>query len=200
MHTPTVTTRDFIASLQPHTDKRLVFEHDSQCIQPGYHVTEIKAASFRSLDCGARSQQWEETIVQLWDVADKPHAGHMSVRKFLAIWRKVEDDVGLSGEAEIKFEWGDAAMPAAFYTLNSLREEGDLIIASLEPVRATCKPRDEWWLSKTPVSETSRLQSTNACCAPANAPQLIHIADTTLVASAGCCGNGAQGQGVACCN
>lgn len=183
MHTPTMRTSDFIAQVQPHADKRLAFEHDGRRIQPGYHVTEIKAASYRSLDCSARPQQWEETIVQLWDVADKPEQGHMSVRKFLGIWRKVDADVGLNGETEIKFEWGDAATPAVHYVFGALREEGDLLIVSVEPVRATCKPRDEWWLSEKPSG-------------------LIQIADTVPapVATAGCCGNGAQTQGVACCN
>lgn len=48
MHPKTMCAVDFVAQLQPHVDKLLVFESDSRRIQPGYHVTEIKAASFRS--------------------------------------------------------------------------------------------------------------------------------------------------------
>lgn len=199
MHIPTVTTRDFITSLQPHADKRLAFEHAGRRIRPGYHVTEIKAASFRSLDCGARPQRWEETIVQLWDVADEPEQGYMRVRKFLGIWRKVDDTVGLNGEAEIKFEWGDAVNPAVSYALGGLREEGDLLVALLEPVRATCKPRDEWWLSKTPVSGAAHTQPANACCAPTPTAQLIQIADAAPVAAVGCCAEDVQTQSEMCC-
>lgn len=196
MHTPTTRAKDFIAQLQPHADKRLVFEHAGQRIQPGYHVTEIKAASFRSLDCGARPQQWEETIVQLWDVADKPEQGHMSVRKFMGIWRKVDGDVGLNGETEIKFEWGDAATPAVHFVFDALRVEDDAVVVSVEPVRATCKPRDEWWLNES----GSHMQTTNACCAPASkhatSGGLIQIADGTPTATA-CCAPSATAP---CCN
>jgi hypothetical protein len=176
MHTPTIRTRDFIAQLQPHVDKQIAFEYDGRRIQPGYHVTEIKAASFRSLDCGARPQQWEETIVQLWDVADKPEQGHMSVRRFLGIYGKVDRDVNLNGDAEIKFEWGDADTPAVFYTLNSMCEEGDTLVASLEPVRATCKPRDEWWLAERGVS-VSASANASSCCAPSTANGMVSLAD-----------------------
>ncbi len=150
---------DFVAQLQPYVDKQLVFESDGRRIQPGYHVTEIKAANFRSLDCGARPQQWEEVIVQLWDVADVPEQGYMPVRKFLGIWRKVESDVGLNGEAEVKFEWGDAVNPAVHYIFASMCVEDDALIVSVEPVRATCKPRDDWWLVQGGAA---------ACCAPKN--------------------------------
>ncbi len=199
MHMPIVTTRDFIAGLQPYADKCLVFEHGGRLIQPGYHVTEIKAASYRSLDCGARPQRWEETIVQLWDVADESHEGHMKVSKFLNIWRKVDSTVGLSSEAEIKFEWGDDVTPAVHYTLSAIRDEGDVLIVSLEPVRATCKPRDEWWLSRTPANQASRFPSADVCCTAATADmdQTVRIVDGMPIASAGCCANDALGKWVA---
>ncbi|WP_169237715.1 DUF6428 family protein [Candidatus Roseilinea sp. NK_OTU-006] len=159
MHPKTMCAVDFVAQLQPYADKLLIFESDGRRIRPGYHITEIKAASFRSLDCGARPQQWEEVIVQLWDVADGPEQGHMRVGKFLGIWHKVERDVGLNSNAEIKFEWGDAVHPAVHYTFASLYEDGDALIVSLEPVRATCKPRDDWWLAQGGAA---------VCCAPAD--------------------------------
>ncbi|BCX03790.1 MAG: hypothetical protein KatS3mg053_1728 [Candidatus Roseilinea sp.] len=150
---------DLVTQLQPNSDKRLVLECAGRRIRPGYHVTEIKTASFRSLDCGARLRQWEEVIVQLWDVADEREREYMPVRKFLGIWRKVESDVGLNGHAEVKFEWGDATNPAVHYTFASLRVEGDALIVSVEPVRATCKLRDDWWLAQG---------SGAVCCAPAD--------------------------------
>jgi hypothetical protein len=100
--------------------------------------------------------------VQLWDVADKPEQGHMGVRKFLGIWNKVDADVGLNGAAEIKIEWGDAVTPAVHYRVDEFREEGDAMIVALVPVRTTCKPRDEWWISETSVKGQTGPRSTNA--------------------------------------
>jgi hypothetical protein len=31
----------------------------------GYHLTELKAASFETVDCGGQTNRWQETIVQL---------------------------------------------------------------------------------------------------------------------------------------
>jgi hypothetical protein len=175
MHTPTTRAKDFIAQLQSHVGKQLVFERDGRRIQPGYHVTEIKAASFRSLDCGARTQHWEETIVQLWDVADRPEQGHMSVSRFMGIWRKVDRDVRLNGDTEIKFEWGDAVAPAIHYVLAGLRTEGGDVVVSLEPVRATCKPRDEWWLAQNGKAAA-------ACCgsSASSGQTVVGVADVRL--------------------
>lgn len=176
MHTPTTTTREFIARLEPHAGKPLIFEYSGRRIRAGYHVTEIKASSFRSLDCGARPQQWNETIVQLWDVSDQPEHGHMSVGKFLGIYRKVNSDVGLDDSAEIKFECGDAEHPAVHYTLRALDIHGPEVVASLEPVRATCKPRNDWWLAG---------QKSAPCCTPLQ--NTIAIAGIGAMAPTSCC-------------
>lgn len=165
MHKPTTTTHEFVSLLKPFAGKSLVFEHDGRRIQAGYHVTEIKSASFSSLDCGARPQQWHETIVQLWDVQDDAERGHMPLRKFLGIWKKVDDAVAFNGDAEIKFEWGDAAMPAVHYTFDGIKDEGDALVVLLQPVRATCKPRDEWWLGQ---------QNEDRCCTPAQNSIGVH--------------------------
>ena len=37
-------------------------------IQQGYHVTEVKAGSFVTLDCGGNPDQWHETILQVEDL------------------------------------------------------------------------------------------------------------------------------------
>jgi hypothetical protein len=181
MHKPTYTTHAFIGLMNQHADKRLVFDYDGKRIQPGYHVTEIKNASYRSLDCGARPQQWSETVVQLWDVADKPEQGHMTVKKFLGIYKKVHQDVGLNGDAEIKFEWGDANTPAIFFTFGSHRVEGDEVIVSVEPVRASCKPRDDWWMLQSNDSACcAPSSSSGACCAPSE-PGLIQISEMNRI-------------------
>jgi hypothetical protein len=172
-----MTTRQFIKLLTPSSDKPLVFEHDGQHIQPGYHVTEIKSATFSSLDCGARPQNWQETIVQLWDVRDQPERGHMSVKKFLGIWRKVEAAVALDGDGEIKFEWGDATTPSVHYVFAGIRDEVEALVITLAPVRAACKPSDEWWLAQQ--------ESAVSCCAPSR--DLIEVADIGSVAPAPVC-------------
>jgi hypothetical protein len=43
-----------------------VTNSDGATIHGGYHLTELKAASFDTVDCGRAKNQWNETIVQLW--------------------------------------------------------------------------------------------------------------------------------------
>ena len=60
-------TQDFISRLRKAAAKALVFiNSNGATIHGGYHLTELKAASFDTVDCGAQKNQWNETIVQLW--------------------------------------------------------------------------------------------------------------------------------------
>jgi len=215
MHTPTFKTTDFRAGLLAYVGKQLVFEDAGKHIQPGYHVTEIKASTFRSLDCGANPQHWHETIVQLWDVADHAERGYMPVDTFIHIWDKVNRDVGLDGDAEVKFEWGGTGTPAIQYTLASIHEAGPVVILSLEPVRATCKPRDQWWLDGdqqdarvastacySPSQTAAGVAVAAACCSPSQTAAVVAVADigTDRGATTPAAGTIPVGSGVACCS
>ncbi len=72
-----VTIGGLLGFLAAHKDKPLVFFYDGRPVQPGYHVTEVKAGQFAALDCGANPESWTEIFVQLWDVNEDrtPHAG-----------------------------------------------------------------------------------------------------------------------------
>ena len=60
-------TYEFIEALRNCGDKELIFANaDRQPIHPGYHLTEIKTASFETVDCGGKVNHWNETILQLW--------------------------------------------------------------------------------------------------------------------------------------
>ena len=77
-------------ALRPHAARRLVISYDGRQTEPGYHVTEVKAGSFVTLDCGGNPDAWQETILQVEDLpasAEKPD--HMEVGRFLAILEKV---------------------------------------------------------------------------------------------------------------
>ena len=44
-------------------DVALRFKTDAGEISGGYHVTEWKVASVRSIDCGGHTDAWDETIL-----------------------------------------------------------------------------------------------------------------------------------------
>ena len=85
-------TQDFISRLREASAKRLVFTNsEGERIHSGYHLTELKAASFDTVDCGAQKNQWNETIVQLWVPEDEENGEFMTSPKFLSIYDKVRE-------------------------------------------------------------------------------------------------------------
>src|SRR6476469_2947236 len=84
---------ELLAAIDGHREKPLTFSYGGRPVRAGYHVTEVKAANFSALDCGANPEAWSEIFVQLWDVNED--RTHMPAAKFSAIIRKVTEHVGL---------------------------------------------------------------------------------------------------------
>src|SRR3954467_15609189 len=74
-----------LAALASHEDKSLVIEYGGRAIQPGYHVTEVKAGSFVTLDCGGNPDAWEETILQGEDIPADAGNSFIEGGKFRAL-------------------------------------------------------------------------------------------------------------------
>src|SRR5882757_6476119 len=82
-------TSDFISELRRAPSNQLIFvDLDGHSVHRGYHLTELKAISLRTVDCGGQTNQWQETIAQLWVPSD-PDRDDMTAGKFLKIVDKV---------------------------------------------------------------------------------------------------------------
>src|SRR5213083_2021957 len=107
-------TQDFISRLREAPARRLVFTYpNGATIHGGYHLTELKAASFDTVDCGAQKNQWNETIVQLWVPEEQENEEFMTAAKFLSIYDKAARLISLDVTAEIRFEYGDENFPSS---------------------------------------------------------------------------------------
>ena len=147
-----MTTHDFISRLRRTPAKQLVFTNaDGATIHRGYHLTELKAASFDTVDCGAQKNQWNETIVQLWVPEGEESDDFMTAEKFLAIYDKVARLIPLDPGAEIRFEYGDENFPSSNYHVESFTQNRTDLRVELRLPEATCKARD-------------RRESGAACC------------------------------------
>ena len=147
-----------LAALEPHADKALVFEYDGGAVQAGYHVTEVKAGSFVTLDCGGNPDAWQETILRVEDIPAREGGSHMRVGKFVSILARVDQKVRLNGDARLTIEVSrpDAAMRV--FDVAGLALDGERAVLRLGARPALCKPRH-------------RVQSAKAaaCCSPARA-------------------------------
>ena len=136
-------TEDFISTLRKAPAKQLVFTNsDGTMIHGGYHLTELKAASFDTVDCGAQKNRWNETIVQLWVPEDEENGEFMTAAKFLSIYDKVARLIPLDSTAEIRFEYGDENFPPSNYHVEMITGNEAELRVQLRLPQATCKARD----------------------------------------------------------
>jgi hypothetical protein len=138
-----MTTHDFISRLRKAPAKQLVFANsDGAMIHGGYHLTELKSASFDTVDCGAQKSHWQETIVQLWVPENEESDDFMTAKKFLAIYDKVARLISLDVAAEIRFEYGDENFPPSNYHVEKISENEAELRVQLRLPQTTCKARD----------------------------------------------------------
>jgi hypothetical protein len=135
-------TQTFLQTLESLPDSTLVFDYGHGQIKPGYHVTEVMAASYSSMDCGGQANSWQETIIQLMGpmVTDRPE--YMTVKKFLSIYRRVAATVPIDSAAALRFEYGDARLPAMHYHIAQVEAQDERVTVYLEAPGVTCKASD----------------------------------------------------------
>jgi hypothetical protein len=103
----------------------LVFvDLDGHTVHSGYHLTELKAASFDTVDCGGQTNRWQETIVQLW-VPSHADGEYMTAAKFLKIFEKVLGMIPLNLDTEVRIEYGDENFFPSAYRIRSVTHNRD---------------------------------------------------------------------------
>jgi hypothetical protein len=156
-----MTTQEFIAALRKTPDHRLIFENEAgDSVRAGYHLTEIKAAHFDTVDCGGQTNRWDETIVQLWVPAGTDDDEYMTAGKFLRIFEKVTAMIPLQLEAEMRVEYGDENFFPSLYHVESIVSKAGTTRVLLAPPATTCKGRDR----RLAEVQTGARSEAVACC------------------------------------
>lgn len=151
-----------LAALAPHDGKALVFDcGDGRQVQAGYHVTEVKAGSFVTLDCGGNPDAWQETILQVEDIPPKDGETSMRVGKFRRILGQVDAKVRLNADARLTFEVSRPGEAMRVYDVADVRFTEDSAIVRLGERSAICKPRHRAALAIE--------AGASACCTPGSA-------------------------------
>jgi hypothetical protein len=123
-------------------------------VPAGYHLTELKSASFDTVDCGGQVNRWHETIVQLW-VSPDPAEDRMTAAKFLKIFDKVCGMIPLKFDAEIRIEYGDE---------NFSRRHTACVQSAGMNIRRVCCSNRQQQPAKRAIG-AARLQTADSCCA-----------------------------------
>ncbi|WP_375452179.1 DUF6428 family protein [uncultured Devosia sp.] len=145
-----------LAALESHEAKLLVIDYADRRIQPGYHVTEVKAGSFVTLDCGGNPDAWQETVLQVEDIAASEGRTFMTVAKFCGILVLVDRKVRLNGDARLTFEVSRPGEPMQVFDVADVAIENETAVLRLAARPAICKPRHR----------AEQEAAAPACCAP----------------------------------
>ena len=148
-------TNEFISALRAAPTNQLVFvDLEGHTVQSGYHLTELKTASFETVDCGGQTNRWQETIVQLWVPTDA-ETDYMTAGKFLKIFDKVRGMIPLNLKTEIRVGYGDQNFFPSVYHVRSVTREPGVTRVLLAPPGTTCKARDR---------RIAALSEEDSCC------------------------------------
>ena len=135
-------TSEFIKTLRAAPSKKVIFQNgNGDAVHPGYHLTEIKAASFNTVDCGAQTNCWQESIFQLW-VPEDAEDEYMTAEKFVGIFDRVSSLIDIADTAEARIEYGDENFFPSVYAIDSISEKPETLRILLAPPAMTCKARD----------------------------------------------------------
>jgi hypothetical protein len=153
-------TKEFLSLLQEHPNKSLLFEYkNGHYVGANYHITEIKNITVDAVDCGAKTDFWKETIIQLWESpTEKDKRDYMSANKALAILSKVDSIKPMEKEVEVKFEYSNPNFHTAQLFVNAYEITTNQIILKLGVAQTDCKAKDECGV---PVEVGA--QDTNSC-------------------------------------
>ena len=155
-------TNEFLALLKNHSEKSLLFEYrPGQFVAPNYHITEIKNVTIDSVDCGAGTDFWKETVIQLWESPEEKNTPeYMSAVKALGILDKVNGIKPMDGTTEIKFEYGNADFHTAQLFVNDHEIGKDHLTINLGVKKTDCKAKETCGV----IVEIAGQQE--ACCSP----------------------------------
>ena len=159
-------TKDFLDLLAAHTEKPLLFEYATgMLVGTNYHITEIKHTTVDSVDCGAGTDSWKETIVQLWESPSEfGKANYMSTHKALEILSRVGSIKSYEPTAEIRIEYGNATFHTAQLYIQDYEIRNENLILKLQVAKTDCKAKEACGIPLETVASQNSCAPGSGCC------------------------------------
>ncbi|WP_103070003.1 DUF6428 family protein [Aquimarina sediminis] len=157
-------TSDFISLLAEHQDKSLLFEYAPGMLAgTNYHITEVKHITVDAVDCGAGTDFWKETIIQLWESPKElGKTDYMSTYKALGILRKVGTMKAYEMDAVVKIEYGNSMFHTAQLHIADFEIKEKQLIMKLTVNPTDCKAKEVCGIPET--NETNTCAPGSGCC------------------------------------
>ena len=160
-------TKEFIQILEQHPGKSLLFEYrQGETVAPDYHITEIKNVSIDSIDCGAGSDSWKETVIQLWESpVEKETRSYMSAYKAMSIINRVDRVKPLQQDAILKFEYGNDSFHTAQLPVMGVEIGAQQLRVKLVSDITDCKAKSECGIpEETATASAAQCTPGSGCC------------------------------------
>lgn len=159
-------TNEFLSILKQHPNKELLFEYaPGKLVGANYHITEIKNITVDSVDCGAGTDFWKETIIQLWESPEEVgKRDFMLSHKALEILNRVDRIKPMEKEVEVKFEYSNADFHTAQLFVNSFTLEEKQLVLHLGINQTDCKAKDICGIPLEAVSASENSCSPGSGC------------------------------------
>ena len=161
-------TQAFLNVLNENKEKALLFEYqENQFVDTNYHITEVKNTTIHSVDCGGRADEWNETIIQLWESpSEKGQREYMKAHKALEILERVDKIHPLDRNAFVQFEYSNENFHKANLEIHNLELTLDKIIVKLFVPSTDCKAKDACGVPESALVSQEQDQCTpgGGCC------------------------------------
>ena len=162
-------TQEFLSLLQAHQDKALIFEYNpGKLVGANYHITEVKHVMIDSIDCGANSDSWNETIIQLWESPlELLKTQYLSVNKATGILNKVAGMRAFDPASEIKIEYGNKNFHTTQLFIGDHKTQGSRLVISLETTKTDCKAKVDCGIPSVITKVASAMdccKTSSGCC------------------------------------
>jgi hypothetical protein len=156
-------TQDFLNTLKENESKGLLFEYqENKFVDTNYHITEVKNTVINSVDCGGKMDEWNETVIQLWESpSEKGKIGYLKSDKALSILERVHGMYPLDGNAIVKFEYSNDNFHKSQLEVQQIEVTSSKIIVQLFVSQTDCKAKDTCG-----VPETALVSEQQNSCAP----------------------------------
>ncbi|MBQ4818932.1 DUF6428 family protein [Aquimarina sp. MMG016] len=159
-------TSDFITLLAEHQGKSLLFEYaPGMLVGTNYHITEVKHITVDAVDCGAGTDSWKETVIQLWESpSELGKSNYMSAYKALGILKKVGQMKAYEMDAPVKIEYGNAMFHTAQLHVTGFGTKDGQLIIKLAVQPTDCKAKETCGVPETEMTEATSCAPGSGCC------------------------------------
>lgn len=160
-------TKDFLSLLQENPNRSLLFEYkEGHQLGANYHITEVKNITVDAVDCGANTDFWKETIIQLWESPlEKDKTAFMTAYKALSILNRVDLMKPMEKDVEVKFEYSNPNFHTAQLFVNDFDLEENKLIMKLGVEKTDCKAKTTCDVPvNNLVQEAVCCTSSGGCC------------------------------------